>query len=380
MKRFVVLVAVWMLVALPAVWADDAPAGGAPSGTSTEKPEAKPEEGPEDSSATGATKTEEEAAKPEPPVPADQLYDMPPLAGVDWIGPPVDLDTLYGQALVVVFVETWCGICNGWAPPYSRQLASAAAEQPATIVYLGVGVSKAGFKQYLNKYNIKGHAAGVTTKTLAREFGFANTLWQSVVVSPLGQRVYADSFGRYYAKPEGKLHVISTNLAKYCAGATAVVTGGGSSRMKKVDLAVRLGQYGAALKALGKAGEEGRSTREQLLKRGREMLRAARAYEDSAPYLSYRLAGVVAREFKGEEMAKTAAELATKLSKNKAVLGAKAGDRKLVQLNNKAKRQPNPKAIDTAFQQIARRYKDYRAGRLARQAITMPLETDFNGK
>jgi len=373
MKHLPVLVAVWLLVALPAVWADDGPSGGEPSETSTEKPEAKPEGGSEDSSGTGATKTEEETAKPEPPVPADQLYDMPPLAGVDWIGPPVDLDTLYGQAVVVVFVETWCGMCNGWAPPYCRELASAAAEQPVTIIYLGVGVSKASFKQYLNKFNIKGHAAGVTTKTLVREFGFAKTLWRSVVVNPRGERVYASSFGRYYAKPEGKRHVISTNLAEYCAGATAVVAEGGGSRMKKVDLAVRLGQYGAALKALGRAGEKGQSTRERLLKRGREMLRAARAYEDSDPYLSYRLAGVVAREFKGEDMAATAAELATRLSKSKAVLGGKAGDRKLVQLNNKAKRQPNVEAIDKAFWQMARRYKDYRAGRLARQALTMPL-------
>ena len=359
MKRFMVLVAVWLLVALPAAWADDAPAGGEPSGTSAEKPE----------------------AKPEPPVPADKLCDLPPLAGVDWIGPPVDLDALYGQAVVVVFVETWCGICNGWAPPFARELASAAAEQPVTIVYLGVDVSKAGFKQYLDKYNIKGHAAGVAPKTLAREFGFANTLWRSVVVNPRGERVYGDSFGRYYAKPEGKRHVISENLAEYCSGATAVVTDGGSgSKMKKVDLAIRLGQYGAALKALGQAGEEAQGARERLLKRGREMLRAARAYEGSDPYLSYRLAGVVASEFKGEDMAAAAAELVTRLSKNKAVLGAKAGDRKLVELNNKAKKEPDPNAIDRAFQQIAKRYKDCRAGRIAAQAMARPLDTEFNPK
>lgn len=368
LKRFMVLVAVWLLVALPAVRADDDPLGP-PTEKQTEKPAQKP-----------ADSSPAESPRPEPPVPAELLYDMPPLAGVDWISPPVNLDALYGQTLVVVFVETWCGICNGWAPPYSRQLASAAAEQPVTIIYLGVDVSKVGFKQYLNKYNIKGHAAGVTTKTLAREFGFANTLWQSVVVNPRGERVYADSFGRYYAKPEGKRHVISTKLAEYCAGATAVVTGGGSSRMKKVDLAVRLGHYGAALKALKKAGEKGQETRQRLLKRGQEILQAARAYEDSAPYLSYRLAGVVAREFKREDMAATATELVARLSKNKTVLSGKAGDRKLVQLNNKARRQPNPKAIDKAFQMVARRYKNCRAGRVAKQALMMPLDTDFADK
>ncbi|MBN2584168.1 MAG: redoxin family protein [Planctomycetes bacterium] len=332
---------------------------------------------PKETKPADEKQTQKSQEAPEPPVAASKLNDFPSLLdAVEWMTPPVDLDRLYGQTVVVVFVETWCPTCNGSAPDYCRLLQVAAERKPVTIIYLGVGLSKPGFQQYMRSKGLNGHAAGVVSPTVAREFGFGETLWRAVVINPLGQRVFSGQFFTYYPKADKKVPVISTDLADYCGDAEPIVEPPVSSKLGKVDQAIRVGQLGAALKALARMGDEGKKTHERLLAHGEKLYNVAWSYEKAEPYLAYRLAVVVAEEYKGEAVADKAAALAKRLEQDKLVQLGKSGDKKLSQLNAKAVRQPNPNQIDAGFKFLTEQYRDCRAGRVAMTALTTPLESD----
>jgi len=344
------------------LWADDsskAPGGAAPSGAAAE-----------------GEKPQEPAAPAPPPVPADKVYDVPPLAGVDWIGAPADLDSLYGQPVVLAFVETWCPICNGWAPGHAAQVKEAADKLGATVVYLGMDVSKPAFDSYLKKYKIEYHAAGVAPKALGREFGFDKTLWRVVVLNGRGERTHAGHFGTYIEGSPGKSG-LAHDLPRHCGDSKPLVEPGADANLKKADLAARLGLYDAAMKLTAAGGDAAAKAKDSLLARGREIFQAARAYESSDAHLSWRLARLAAREFKSQDFGKEAAALEAKLAKAEAVRQGQAGDAALARFMDLCKQHRlDEKGATDSLTQIAGKCRDTRAGRVAMRAIGQPSDRE----
>jgi len=319
-------------------------------------------------------------AIPEPPCPVKEVCDLPPLATVDWIGPRVNVDALYGQAILLVFVESWCPKCNAWAPDMARQVQEAAAKQPATVIYLGVGMTRTAMQSYMKQMKLEGHAAAVVPKVVAWEVGLAATLWDVVVIDGKGRRAKRGSFGTYRKTAAGKNlgSSYALDMPKYCEGSTLIVEAPDSALLKKADLAVRLGLYGKALPLLDKAGDAGAAARARLVARGKWMLTSAKAYERTDPYMAYRLAGVVAREFKTVPFAAEAKTMVTGLAKDKKVRREKVADMALVKILAMASRNTDEQRIKTSLAQVAARYADCRGGRIAMRALGRPSDRDVN--
>jgi hypothetical protein len=330
----------------------------------------------DDAPPAAAAETEKPQEPAPPPIPAEKVYDLPPTAGIEWIGAPADLDALYGQPVVLAFVETWCPICNGWAPGYARQVKEVADKLGATLIYVGMDVSKAQFESYLKKYSIEYHAAGVAPKALGREFGFKETLWTVVAINARGERTHAGQYGMFYTSDKSK-SALALELPRYFGETKPLVEPGEDANLKKADLAARLGLYDAALKLAAKGGDPGTQARDRLLARGREVFQAARSYESADAYLSWRLARLAAREFKGQDFAKEAAALEARLAGAPAVRQGKAGDAALAKLMDlcKQSRADDAAAIDM-WGQIVEKCRETRAGRVAMRALGQPSDRE----
>jgi len=369
MTRLSALLLVSAMAASGAVRADEA----APTAPSAPADKA-------DAPATPAASGAPAEAVPEPPCPVKEVCDLPPLATVNWIGPRVDLDALFGQAILLVFVESWCPKCNEWAPDMAKQVQEAAAKQPATIIYLGVGMAKAEMQSYMERMKLEGHAAGVVPKVVAWEVGLARTLWNVVVIDTKGRRVVRGTFGTYRKTSAGKMlgNKFALDMPRYCEGSAPIVEAPESPVLKKADLAVRLGLYGTALALLEKAGDAGAEARSRLAARGQKMFDAARAYEASDPYMAYRLATVAAREFKSAPFAAEARTMALRLAKDKQVRREKTADGALVKILAMASGRADDEAVKGALAQVAGRFADCRGGRVAMRALGRPSDRDVN--
>lgn len=316
-------------------------------------------------------------APPKPPCPPEQVCDMPPLACVDWIGPPVDLDALYGQAVLLIFVESWCPKCNEWVDKRAREVQDAAMRQPATIIYLGVGMNKGDLQRYMKQMKLEGHAAGIVDKTFAATCGLRSTLWNIVVIDAKGRRAARGSFSNYQTRnnvPIGSTY--ANEMPKYCDGSALVVEKPDTPDLQKADLAVRLGKYDTAAALLKKAGDVGAAALVRLEERAQRTLDAARAYQASDSYLAWRLANALSRQYKSSPLAAEARVLAGKLAGDAAVRNGKAADTAVARVLAMTKKPGQEGAAVTMFAQVGMKFSDCRGGRVALRAIGQSTDRD----
>ena len=330
-----------------------------------------------DDAAQGSGPSASPAAPPKPPCPAEKVCDMPPLACVDWIGRPVDLDALYGQTVMLIFVESWCPKCNEWVDKRAREVQDAAMRQPATILYLGVGMAKGDLQRYMAQMKLKGHAAGVVNKTFAATCGLRSTLWNIVVIDAKGRRAARGSFGNYQTRnnvPIGSTY--ANDMPKYCEGAKLIVEKPDTPNLQKADLAVRLGKYDTAAALLRKAGDAGAEALARLEERARQTLAAAKAYQASDPYLAWRLANALARGYKSSPVTAEARALAGKLAGDAAVRSGKQADTAVARVLEMSKKPGQAEAAVTMFAQVGMRFSDSRGGRVALRALGQSTDRD----
>lgn len=312
-------------------------------------------------------------AKPKPvPLPVEKRYDVPPLANVQWIGAPVDLDALYGQAVILVFVESWCPVCNEWSPTISRQVQAAAAKNPVTLIYLGVGMNTRQMQAYAKSKGLKGETMGVVSKQFVKLCGLKSSLWSALIVGGDGGHRFTGSYGMYVTGTNKKSS-IAGYLPAFCEERPPLIDKPDSAALKRVDQMTRLGRYGAALGALKKMGAKGEEAKKKVLDRGKTMYEAARSYEADEPYLAYRLAAAVAREFKSADFGPEARKLARKLKTHAQVRREISADKALVKIEQIAAKKPDSPTIGALLGQVGSKYPTCRSGRIARRTLGLDV-------
>jgi thiol-disulfide isomerase/thioredoxin len=313
-------------------------------------------------------------AKPKPvPLAVEKLYDVPPLASVQWIGPPVDIDALYGQAVIMVFVESWCPTCNEWAPTISRQVQAAAKKGPVTLIYLGVDMNKRQMQAYAKSKGLEGETLGVVSKQFVQLCGFKSSLWSTLIVGGDAGHRLTGMFGTYITGTKMQSFLASRLPALY-EDRAPLVAKPISAALKRVDQMTRLGRYGAAIGALKKMGDKGAATMKKVLDRGKTMYEAARSYETAEPFLAYRLATAVAREFKSTDFGPDAKKLARKLKNSAQVRREISADKALVKIEQIAAKKPDSPTIGALLGQVGSKYPKCRGGRIARRTLGLEVE------
>jgi hypothetical protein len=209
---------------------------------------------------------------------------------------------------------------------------------------------------------------GVVSEEFVALCGTDDPLWTSVILDSKGRKKGIVGYGMVL-RSTGEAY-IAKNMARYTGGEKPVVQSAEKPMMKNADLAVRLGMYGKAAQFLAKAGPDGEKALERLNERGKTMLEAAQGYETEDPYLAWRLAGVVGREFRKTDLGPKARKLASKLARSKEVKNERKADAALAKILA-AGRKVDAKTRRMMLTQLALKLTDTRGGRIAQRTLKL---------
>lgn len=160
-----------------------------------------------------------------------QMTPMPEFTGVDFDGsmPRPTLAKLKGKAVFVMFFQSWCGICNKWAPDALGQFQKAHGNNKALVLIAiktdGGGLSGA-------KSHLKACGADLSLWTVGSDPDAAfykrltgrDELWQYALVGPDGNIVAQSSVGSYFTGSMPKRYAISGDrLLADCSGLTTLL-------------------------------------------------------------------------------------------------------------------------------------------------------------
>lgn len=126
---------------------------------------------------------------------------------------PVTIAGLRGKVGVVLFFQSWCPICNGWAPGLIKQLEQQYAGQPG---YVLIGIKTDGGTPEEAKAFLSGKGADPERWVVASDLEAdyyqqiiaEAPLWGYAVVAPDGSRVEAGQAGRYFVSDGPKRFVL----------------------------------------------------------------------------------------------------------------------------------------------------------------------------
>lgn len=168
------------------------------------------------------------------------------------------LEVLHGKSVVVVFFQSWCGICNGWSGEFFRQVEEAYAGEPAVVLVAlktdGGDVDDA--KDYLESRTDTDHwLVGVDEDaTYYRQASGDDKLYYYMWVGPDGTVGRVNEAGLYYGDDSSKEFVLASGKVKgeILDGAEPLM--GREPFSEPLQPAVRLAERGLFLPALAEAG------------------------------------------------------------------------------------------------------------------------------
>ena len=178
----------------------------------------------------------------------------------DKSGPAISMSRLKGKAVLVIFFQSWCGICNGWAPQMIKELEDAHGND-RTLVMIAIktdGGGVSGARDYLkskgadlNKWCI-GSDEGAT---FYQQVSGGNELWGYVLVGASGDIVEQGRAGSFWTSgpDKGKYVLSSADLLKKC-GKLETVLPPDREYPPELSKIVRLAELGCLGKALSLCG------------------------------------------------------------------------------------------------------------------------------
>ena len=174
----------------------------------------------------------------------------------DKSGPELKMSQLRGKAVLVVFFQSWCGICNGWGPKMIQQVQQAHGDNHSLVMVAiktdGGGV--AGARDYL-----KAAGADLTKWAVASDNRGAfhqqvtgkDELWQYVLVGANGDIVKQGKSGDFWTNgPEKDKYVLASSKLLEPCGKLEPLLPPDKKYPPELSRIVRLAESGCVGKAL----------------------------------------------------------------------------------------------------------------------------------
>lgn len=171
------------------------------------------------------------------------------------------LNGMRGKSVVIVFFQSWCGICNGWSPDFFRQVGEK-YKNDAKVVLVALktdGGDVKGATDYLKSRTDLGNWLVGSDKNASyyRQVTGNDKLYKYVWVNPKGEVSEVLDAGQYLGGKNAKQFVLATdqtrkNLHK---GATTLIAEDSALRVNCKE-AVRLAEAGMFLSALKAVGTQ----------------------------------------------------------------------------------------------------------------------------
>ncbi len=170
--------------------------------------------------------------------------------------PNPSLLKLKGKAVLVVFFQSWCGICNGWAPDFIKQMEAAHGDNRSLVMIAiktdGGGLSAATeyFKSKgadMDKWYIGSDKDAAFYLQLVAKTG----LWQCTIVGADGNIVRGDGAGAKWASGpnSGQYALANSTLLEGCGTLGTVLPADKvyPSELNQIIRLVELRSFGKAL-------------------------------------------------------------------------------------------------------------------------------------
>jgi hypothetical protein len=243
---------------------------------------------------------------------------------------PATIAGLRGKVAIVIFFQTWCPICNKWAPEMLKQLEESYAGQPGYVLVAlktDGGTVEEG-RDFLAAKGVHPErwllAADGDAAYYQRAYG-ATPLWGYAVVSPTGERVEAAKAGSFWSKPGAQEFVLPSKRKQFDAAYAASV--------KPALPADR--QYGPELAHAVQLAETGRLASALAEARGKSGLRAKELETDLLALIDRRLAALeaTARDAGSSERFPAFMAMRTLIAQLKGLPQGKAGMKTLAELS-----------------------------------------------
>lgn len=297
---------------------------------------------------------------------------------------PVTIAGLRGKVAVVLFFQSWCPICNGWAPDLIKQLEQQYAGQPG---YVLIGIKTDGGTQEEAKAFLAGKGADPERWVVASDAEEAYyqriiaeaPLWGYAVVAPDGSRIEADKAGQYYGGAGAKRFVLPSKRAdfdKAYADSTGTVLPAGKEYAKELAHAVLLAESGRIASAIAAArnvgGLPGKALEDDLLAiattRLTDLETKARDAADPQRYVAFMSLRDLTTQLRGLPPAKAAQKAVGEIAKDKAIAREQKAENAWRGLLATVEKQPKDKRIEAMKASIPGFIKAYEGTHFARIA------------
>ncbi|HEX3134748.1 MAG TPA: TlpA disulfide reductase family protein [Planctomycetota bacterium] len=297
---------------------------------------------------------------------------------------PVTIAGLRGKVAVVVFFQSWCPICNGWAPGLLKQLEKQYAGQPG---YVLMAIKTDGGTPKKGKTFLAGKGANAERWIVASDAEEAYyqriiadaPLWGYAVVGPDGSRVEAAQAGVFYSKPGAKEFVLPSKRKEFdktFADTKRSVLPAGKTYAPELSRAVQLAESGRLASAVATArsaggipGKELETDLLALLKTRLETLETqARDAANAERYEAFMALRDLTTQIKGLPPAKEAQKAVAEIGKDKAIQKEQKAENAWRGLMLAVEKQPKEKRQETVKASVPGFIKAYEGSHFARIA------------
>lgn len=297
-----------------------------------------------------------------------------------------NLAAMGGKSVLVVFFQSWCGICNGWSDGFFKQIGEAYGDDPL-VVLVAIKTDGGGTAEALDylkdrtdtsKWLVAADEGG----TYYRQATGQDSLYHFMWVTPNGEIGESGKAGTFTAnkKPMEFTLARKDSQVKFRKGAQPLMPAG-SDVPGDLQPAVRFAEQGLFLSALAEAGkfasnaalkENVATLRQQIsAKLDSAVKHHATAADDEANkdrYLSYKALQDIAANYGQSAPAIAARQAAAKHSSASWVSNEQAALAEYESIMRRAARADDERAnarIDKALEKLAAEYPETTYGRMA---------------
>ncbi|MCM8536889.1 MAG: TlpA family protein disulfide reductase [Lentisphaeraceae bacterium] len=168
-------------------------------------------------------------------------------------------DDTRGKSVFVLFFQSWCPICNKWAPDAIKQLQEAHSKNEGLVLVAlkADGGSPESAKSFLEAKGLDANRwlIGVDKNaTYYKKVCGKDSLWGTLLVGPKGEKVYQSGMGSYFPKGNKKEYVVGTKrIYGGVTGISSSIKIPETPDLKKAAVLANVGQYEEALKICSKS-------------------------------------------------------------------------------------------------------------------------------
>jgi peroxiredoxin len=272
---------------------------------------------------------------------------------------PASLENLRGKIVIVLFYQSWCPICNRWAPTLVKQMQEQYGDQSQ---YVLIGLKTDGGSPEDAKAFLTGKGADDASWIFAsdnEQVYYASVikdtpLWGYAVISPDGELTDKGKAGSAYTGRETQEFVLPSrrkDFDKQFATAKKSFLPEGKSYSSDVKTAIKMVEQGRFLSALNGARKAGGIPGKELegdivallterVNRYEQQARDAASQERYAAFMTLR---TMSAQMKGIAPGKAAQKVVSELSKDKAIQREQKAEQAWISLTAAVEKQPPEK-------------------------------------